>query len=57
MYYTTGIDEQDLGYYCCTDCMNRHLPEVNRVGERMKMHVGKGDPELCDSLLCDREAV
>jgi len=57
MYYTTEIDEQSLGYLCSTECMNLHLSEAQGAGERVKMHTGQGDPELCDSLLCEREAV
>jgi hypothetical protein len=54
MYYTTEIEEQVSGYFCSVDCINA----IERSeGERVKMHTGQGDPELCDSLLCTREDV
>ena len=52
MYYTTKIDEQVIGYFCSAKCVTEL-----RDDECVTMHMGKGDPELCDSLLCEREAV
>jgi hypothetical protein len=57
-YYTIEIDGQEMAYICSLNCITKLWKENGITSdESVIRHFGKGDPENCDSLLCERVSV